>query len=118
LERRPQFVAAHADAAVGTIGLVWSDARREVAEIVSMWVAPHARGHGVGDRLVRAAIDSAREAGCSEVSLWVAEGNGYAERLYARHGFVRTGAVQPIRADEPDRLEFQMALSPLSNDAT
>jgi GNAT superfamily N-acetyltransferase len=117
LGRHPQFIAFRRDAVVGTIGLIGSHERQKVADIVSMWVVAHERGRGVGDRLVRVAIETAREAGCIEVSLWVAEGNGHAERLYTRHGFVRTGAVLPIRDDEPDRLEFQMALSPLSNHA-
>jgi GNAT superfamily N-acetyltransferase len=116
LGRHPQFVAFRGDAVVGTIGVIGLRERHKIADIVSMWVVTHERGRGVGDRLVRVAIETARAAGCVEVSLWVADGNGYAERLYARHGFVRTGAVLPIRDDEPDRLEFQMALM-LSNRA-
>jgi len=103
-----QLVAMRGDDQAGTIGLIRSDEQSDIAQMVSMWVSPDARGSGIGDLLVQAVIDTARDAGYVGIHLWVAEGNGYAEQLYARNGFVRTGAVQPIRADEPDRLEFAM----------
>lgn len=109
-----QFVATLDENVAGTIGLIRSGERSDVVEMVSMWVAPGARGRGIGDLLVATLIDTAGNAGYIGVDLWVAEGNDSAERLYARHGFVRTGVVQPITDAEPDRLEFAMALSELS----
>jgi GNAT superfamily N-acetyltransferase len=78
------------------------------AELISMWVAPAWRGRGVGYRLVEAVLGWAAAEGFSGVRLWVAQGNARAERLYARHGFTRTGAVQPMTADAPERVEFEM----------
>lgn len=106
LARRNQFVAQAGDRTCGLIGIVPVEAGR--AELVSMWVRPDGRGRGVGDLLVRAALQWARDHGCPRVELWVAQENDRAERLYARHGFQRTGRVQPVRPGEPRR-EFAMA---------
>ena len=56
--------------------------------LVSMWVAPEARGQGGGDRLVEAVVADADGA---ELHLWVTDGNDRARRLYERHGFELTG---------------------------
>ncbi|MFJ5677966.1 GNAT family N-acetyltransferase [Streptomyces sp. NPDC093097] len=105
LARRNQFLAEDGDKACGLIGVV--QVRPGVAEIVSMWVHPAARGRGVGDLLVLQALRWARDHDCPQVGLWVTEGNDRAERLYARHGFQRTGAVQAVREGE-DGQEFAM----------
>ncbi len=62
-------------------------------EMISMWVAPFARGYGVGDALVRAVIDWARGKRALRVVLDVAEGNRRAAALYRRHGFADVGAT-------------------------
>jgi GNAT superfamily N-acetyltransferase len=79
-----------------------------VAELISMWVDPSWRGRGVADELVIAVTGWAAGEGVSRVQLWVAVGNDAAERLYARHQFVRTGRVQAMYPDEPARREFEM----------
>lgn len=70
-----------------------------VIELISMWVSPDARRRGVGDALVDEVVRWAREQHADAVELWVTRGNDPAERLYARHGFLRTGAVQPLPSD-------------------
>lgn len=110
LGNRVQFVAYLDGAPAGMVAGIRSD-DPAVAELVSMWVRPQARGRGVGSALVKVVLDWASQQGCSEVRLWVSEGNDSAERLYARRGFVRTGEKQPIRADDPTRLELAMVLS-------
>jgi GNAT superfamily N-acetyltransferase len=62
-------------------------------ELISMWVAPFARGRGVGDALVGAALDWAREKQASGIALAVFEGNEHALALYLRHGFVDAGEM-------------------------
>jgi GNAT superfamily N-acetyltransferase len=104
LTERVHFVVRHRDEAVGLVGT----AVEEGAELVSLWVSPGWRGRGVGDLLVNAVLDWARARGHQSVQLWVSEGNTAAERLYARHGFVRTGHSQPVRPDEPTRREVAM----------
>src|SRR5262249_11940928 len=59
-------------------------------ELISMWVAPFARGRGVGDALVNAVIEWAREQQASTVALGVLEGNERAVAFYRRHGFSRS----------------------------
>jgi ribosomal protein S18 acetylase RimI-like enzyme len=60
-------------------------------ELKSLWVAPFARGHGVGDALVQAVVRWAREQGVVRVDLEVFVGNERAEALYRRNGFVEGG---------------------------
>jgi L-amino acid N-acyltransferase YncA len=64
-----------------------------------MWVAPFARGHAVGDSLVNAVIEWAREQEASRVTLAVSEGNECALALYRRHGFIDAGATGRTSAD-------------------
>ena len=62
----------------------------------------------MGDQLVAAVVAWAANSAATELRLWVAEGNDPAERLYARNGFTRSGEVQPVLPETPDRLEFRM----------
>lgn len=71
------------------------------AGIYGVWVAPSARGRGVGDALMAAALEHARRAGHSRAVLDVGDHNAPAQALYARHGFQptgRTGSLPPPRA--------------------
>jgi ribosomal protein S18 acetylase RimI-like enzyme len=53
-------------------------------------VVPSKRGHGIGDALLRALLENARQAGYPSLSLSVDSQNAGAIRLYERHGFERT----------------------------
>jgi ribosomal protein S18 acetylase RimI-like enzyme len=109
LEQRAMFAACVGDHDVGLVGGVDFD-QSGVADLISMWVAPEARRQGIGDALVRTVLDWARDQGFDQVELWVTEGNDSAERLYARHGFTRTGERQHIRPNDPDTWEVKMVL--------
>lgn len=67
------------------------DERDGVAELISMWVSPAARGHGAGDRLMSAVEQWARQDGAHTLKLAVSEGNENAIALYQRSGFTDTG---------------------------
>ena len=84
------FLAEGPDGPRGLVGVL-PDRAAGTGHLVSMWVAPTARGTGTADRLVTFALERAAEWGLTAVHLDVAEGNEAAERLYARHGFARTG---------------------------
>lgn len=61
-------------------------------ELISMWVAPFARGRRVGDALVGAMIEWARTSGATGVALEVFESNDRAVTLYRRNRFIDVGA--------------------------
>jgi GNAT superfamily N-acetyltransferase len=89
------------------VGLVGGYVGDHGAELVSMWVAPQARGSGAADALVQEVCAWATEDGHLTLALWVVESNAVAERVYARNGFIRSGRVQPVR-DGEDTLEYEM----------
>jgi ribosomal protein S18 acetylase RimI-like enzyme len=64
--------------------------RERVVNLTSFWVAPQARGRGLGDALIDAAIVVARELGAGSVTLEVGDHNAAAIATYERHGFART----------------------------
>ena len=61
-----------------------------VCRITSLVVSSLHRGHGLGQKLLTAAIDFAREHHCSGLELTSAEGRVDAHRFYRRLGFSRT----------------------------
>jgi ribosomal protein S18 acetylase RimI-like enzyme len=77
-------------------GLPGSDG---TVELISMWVAPSARGRGVADALVREVERWARASGARVLRLDVAEDNAAAQAVYARHGFALTGELGDLMAD-------------------
>jgi GNAT superfamily N-acetyltransferase len=68
----------------------------DTVNLVSMWVNPQARGHGVGQALIAAVTGWARARAAQSVHLWVTETNSPARRLYQRCGFSLTGERQPL----------------------
>jgi RimJ/RimL family protein N-acetyltransferase len=70
-------------------------------ELISMWVAPTARGRGVGDEAIDRVLTWAHsEFRGTRVALSVKPGNQPARRLYRRHGFTDAGPSP----DDPDEL--------------
>ncbi len=72
-------------------------------ELLSMWVAPFARGRGVADGLVASVVGWAAAHGTGEVVLRVRETNPAAVALYARQGFVDRGPVEGGPGEPPER---------------
>ncbi|GAB2767721.1 GNAT family N-acetyltransferase [Terrabacter koreensis] len=101
--------ARDADGVIGSAGLGshWEPERATTATLFGMYVAPRARGRGVGEALVHAVLDEARRLGKSEVVLEVTSSNTAAEALYTRCGFERTGAVHD-HPRRPDLSEIEM----------
>jgi GNAT superfamily N-acetyltransferase len=74
-------------------GIVGAFRRGGVAELVSMWVAPEARGAGLARALVAAAVAWARASGIASLELWVTSGNADADAFYERLGFRGTEPI-------------------------
>jgi len=68
-------------------GLPAEPAEPGIAELISMWVRPRARGRGAGDRLIESITQWARDRGERELRLMVIRDNSNAINLYRRNGF-------------------------------
>jgi ribosomal protein S18 acetylase RimI-like enzyme len=90
-------------------GVVLEPGEEQLAQLISMWVEPSARGTGAGDALVQAAIDQARALDATRLQLYVADGNEPALRLYERNGFALTGAK--ITRERDGAIEHEMSLT-------
>ncbi|MGV9410363.1 GNAT family N-acetyltransferase [Nocardia sp. NPDC003693] len=82
----------------GMVGAYPSDTETGTVELISMWVAPFARGKGVSDAAIDAVV---KWAGPRPVILSVKTDNAVAIRLYERHGFADAG---PSPDDSDERL--------------
>lgn len=105
-ETSQTFVAVDAGRFVGLVA-GFEPAAGKPIELVSMWVAPSARGRGIGRLLVEAVVDWAVTRKPPAVELFVTRGNDAAIELYRSCGFEPTTEVQVSPAD-PCREELRM----------
>jgi GNAT superfamily N-acetyltransferase len=92
-------------------GCVFCVARDEAAaQLRILLVEPFARGRGVGTALVRACIDSAREAGYRELVLWTNHPLAAARRIYDAAGFRLVGE-EPHRSFGHDLVGQHLVLA-------
>lgn len=109
ISRGVNYLAYVDEAGPGPAGIVGAfEPQPGVAELVSMWVHPRARGHGVADALIGIVLQWARAEGHHRVHLWVTETNHPARRLYERFGFAVTGERQSLPS-HPELAEIAMA---------
>lgn len=76
---------------VHTDGFVLARAAADEAEILTLAVAPHARGKGLGRALLQAAINRAHALGAVAMFLEVGADNPHAITLYTALGFAKVG---------------------------
>src|SRR5690606_33547095 len=67
-----------------TLGAGW-------AELPQLYLAPWARGRGVGRALMAAVLERAAALGYEQVELWVVPGNERARRFYEAGGWTSDG---------------------------
>lgn len=67
-----------------------------VAILEDMVVRPGYRSCGAGSKLLQAAMDFAKSAGCHRITLLTDRANESAQRFYKRHGFTLSEMV-PLR---------------------
>lgn len=107
----PTFVALLDGVDVGVARGASSVERPRAAFLLSMWVAPNARGKGVGGALVDAVVERAHADGFSELVLDVADANKSAIALYARKGFQPTGEKSTLPPPRQDIRQHRRALA-------
>ena len=104
------FLVEGDEEVIGMVGAFARDEEPATRQLYGMWVAPEARGSGVGASMVEAVIEWSRAGGADEVKLWVVESNLPAVRLYQKAGFVPTGEAQPLPSN-PELIDTQMRLA-------
>lgn len=101
------FVAESERGVLGLVGAYRSTEEPGTVELVSMWVAPEARGKGIGEGLVEQVVEWARAGGARRVALWVVQGNDPAFALYERAGFVTVDPSESL-GSHPCQRELRM----------
>ena len=66
----------------------------DTAEVAMIYASPDAWGTGAGRELMTTALDRLRDAGFTDVTLWVLDSNDRARRFYERAGFAIDGATK------------------------
>ena len=98
---RELFVARMDQVIVGSAQLVRpprnNEAQAFAANVMHVFIAPYARGHGLGHLLIRRVEEAARALGYHVLNLDVRETQEEAIRLYESLGYVRWG-VHPAYA--------------------
>ena len=79
-------------------------------EVFAIYLAPEARGRGLGRALFRHVVDDLRDRGFDPVVVWVFEANADTRRFYEAAGFSVDGARQPVDFGEASLPEIRYRL--------
>jgi GNAT superfamily N-acetyltransferase len=93
------YCAMDGETIVGMVSLLYTVSTAEggrAAWLEDMIVHPDRRAQGIGDQLLRAAVNGARSTGCLRLTLLTDATNLGAQRFYARAGFMQSQMV-PLR---------------------
>ena len=95
LSDRAYFMAYMGDNPCGMAGCYRRTS--DIVVLTAMWVAPEFRGKNIGEQIVRAVIEWARESGATTLEAWVSENNP-ARFFYQKIGFEETDLTEPLRS--------------------
>ena len=101
-EREACWIAVRGTERLGSVMLVQARdeatgrVRSGVAQLRLLLLEPHARGLGVGKRLVRQCSDFARAAGYKRIALWTQSALTAARTIYAAEGYQLVGSEEKI----------------------
>ena len=95
LSDRAYFMAYMGDNPCGMAGCYRRTS--DIVMLTAMWVAPEFRGKNIGEQIVRAVIEWAREGGATTLEAWVSENNP-ARIFYQKIGFEETDLTEPLRS--------------------
>ena len=98
--RHVMFLCQAADAIHGCVYGALARDRDDGIRVGGMWVDPTQRGKGIGTALMKAVLAWGQERQRDHFGLWVPTHQPAAIALYARLGFVETGAVRPLPGQE------------------
>ena len=70
-------------------------------------VSPERQGKGVGQDLLNSAVAYAREEGCTSIRITVISARHELIEWYERHGYKRTGEIEPFHAGEKFGIQKQ-----------
>jgi ribosomal-protein-alanine acetyltransferase len=104
---RDRLIVAERDGELLGYCLVLMSAATRMARIYSIAVSPAARGHGLGEKLVRQAEQEAAEADRIVMRLEVREDNNGAIALYRRLGYRQFGTYRDYYEDHGNALRFE-----------
>jgi len=88
-------------------GPLAADGRPAAGEVRDLFVDPSVQGAGLGAALLDAAVAVVVAQGCSDLVLWVLEGNARARRLYKAVGWSADGGSRPSTVGDGDRREVR-----------
>jgi GNAT superfamily N-acetyltransferase len=103
----PDSVTFVAESGGGFLGMARGRVHGADGGLYGMWVAPEARGAGLGRRLVEAVVGWARTRALGALGLDVSEERIPAVALYRACGFVPTGKRTPLD-HHPGKTDIQM----------
>lgn len=111
VQKMHTFIATIDGPDVGVVRLVKDENNSEIAWIISMWIAPEARGKKVGSKLLQFVIEFAKKERFKSLKLDVVDSNQAAILLYERYGFSKNGIVGNFPAPRENITEHQRELN-------